>query len=267
MLQHMKKLYILIAVVGMTVFAGGSAFALTIFTWGGAPITGEAGVEYPTFFPEGKAVFDITSPGTLTLNLTYTGSSEMMLSINEALTALTWDLEGFGGSLTADSAWVASGSSLVGANLLTWDALAGDPNDLSGQWAYKDNIVAADLGSYGVGTMGDILFGTDTFGNFDIIDPSKTWITPAPGGADFAIVGSDIDLTHDGYASQGPMVQSSMVFTFNFTGDLSESMITNVNPLFGTEGAPVPEPGTLSLMGIGLVGLAFWRNRQGKIKV
>jgi len=46
-----------------------------------------------------------------------------------------------------------------------------------------------------------------------------------------------------------------MVFTFYFTGDLSYDEITNVHPLFGSDGGPVPEPSTfiLFLSGTGLL--------------
>ena len=65
----------------------------------------------------------------------------------------------------------------------------------------------------------------------------------------------EVDLTKDGYKNQGPIVQDQMVFTFYFTGDLSYDEITNVHPLFGSDGVPVPEPSTfiLFLSGTGLL--------------
>jgi len=59
-----------------------------------------------------------------------------------------------------------------------------------------------------------------------------------------------------------------MIFAFEVTeGELTESMITNVRPLFGSDGAPqTPEPASLLLLGSGLLGLAaFGSLRKKKI--
>jgi len=224
------------------------------FTWSGLLITGESGVEYPNFTPEGEATYSI-SGNTLTIELTYTGGSETIMGINQTLSGLTWDLEGYTGTLTADSAVMGAGSTLIGVDAGSWTG----GTDLSGQWAYSDSISESGLGSYGVGAVGG---DPELFGHHDIIDSNETMVNPAPGGIDFALVGPDVDLNHDGFRNQGPIVQNSMIFTFTFTGTLTEDMITNVMPLFGSAGAPLtPEPATIVIFGAGLVGARFAARR------
>ena len=260
----------------MVATAAPDASATVAFQLGGFPILGER----QDFVPDATAEFSI-SGSQLTLTVTYTGGTGGPVdSIGLALSAVTFDLTDFGGTLTANTAIVPDSSSLAGVGVAAWVAKVAadpdfaDPKDVSGQWAYKDNINASlgaiTLGSYGVGAVGDILFGDinpngDTFGTSDMIDPTKTAQTPAPNGADFTIVplGNDTDFTKGGFQSQGPVIANTVVVTFSFSGDtLSEDNITNVLGLYGSDGAPVPEPGTAVLAMIGLGMSAHLRRRR-----
>ena len=79
-------------------------------------------------------------------------------------------------------------------------------------------------------------------------------------------MGLNVDLTSGGFETQGPVVENQMVFTFTISGGtLTMNEISNVQPLFGTDGAPVvPELPTLLLLGSGLAGLGVLRRKMFK---
>ncbi|MBI1927244.1 PEP-CTERM sorting domain-containing protein [Candidatus Poribacteria bacterium] len=246
----------LLSVLVLVLATHAPLFATVIHTatWSGLPVVGED----PNVRPSGSAVFDVTG-STLTITLT-NDTSDTLTAIGQVLSILTWDITDAGVTLTPGSALIASGSSLVGTGA-TLDT------DLSREWAFKSNISAGSLGSFGIGAVGDILFGTDTFGVGDRFDTSGNLFGPdSPDGIDAAIVGPNVDLTADGFPTQGPLVQNKMNFTFTISGTLDAGEITNVQPLFGTDGAPViPEPSTIVLLGIGLLGLvAIGRKKRKK---
>ena len=109
--------------VFLTLFAfallGAPAQADAVFTFSGLSISGEAGSEFPTYHPEVEATFSI-SGNMLTLELAYTGNNEPMMSQGQALSALTWGLDGFGGTLTAVSAKVGPNSTIEGIVSGAW---------------------------------------------------------------------------------------------------------------------------------------------------
>ena len=278
--EYLQKVFVcaasLLCAFSLILLSHPAVHALTI-PWSGTPIMGG---EDPSCLPQGEAVFTIVDSDTLTLKLTYTGSEGALTGVSQVLTGLTWDLVNFGGTLSAVSAKIAPGSKQVGKD-------AGSETDLSGQWAYKGppangiNAPSIPLGAFGVGAIGDINYGEDTFGSGgsgDIIDASKTFQTPAPNGIDFGLVPSTSDgspftldslppnqsSNPDGFKNQGPVVQDSMVFTFAYTGALTESMFDNVRPLYGSDGATIPEPAAILLIGVGLIGVAVVGRRLSK---
>jgi hypothetical protein len=266
------KLHPLLLVLVFILFLLVSSYApvhAVSFGWSNTTIVGN---EDQDFEPEVTAEFTVDG-GELGVVLKYTGWKGDFDDQSLVLTGLLFDLVGFGGTLTATSAKIDTDSTLVGVGSDTWPG--GD--DLSGQWAFKTGISTSlpILGSglsYGVGTVGDIVYGEDTFGRKDIIDSLSTFQNPAPAGTDFGVVPMAFGITlnpdgpdnPDGFAKQGPYVADAMKFTFSYNGTLSEDMIVDALPLFGSDGAPVPEPSTMLLIGTGLIGLAGFRRRFRK---
>jgi hypothetical protein len=219
------------------------------FSWSDSIVGENSG-----FTTSGTADFTVDSTtSTLTITLTNT-TSDLSLAIGEVLTALTWDISDPTVALSPVSALIASGSQLVGFG-------ATSDTDLSTEWAFKDDLAAGStalgpLGSYGISSVGDVNLGVDSFSPNDRFDTNGNLFPPPSGslnGVEGGIVGGNVDFGSDGYTSKGPVVESQMVFTFDFTGDLQESDIGNVQPLFGTDGAPlIPEPGAVTLFATGL---------------
>ena len=233
-----------LALVGMAAPAWASTF-----TFNSQPIVGED----PSFLPDVTADFDIIESGSV-LQITLTNNSSSEFAIGQALSGVFWDIT-TASVLTADTALVGAGSSLVGFGV-TLDT------DLSSEWAFKDDVSAGTLGTFGISSVGDILFGTDTFGSDDRFDTSTNLFPPPSGslnGIEGSIVGPNItDFTVDGFASQGPLVQNTMVFRIDISGDpLTMADITNVAVLFGTDGAPpIPEPTSTVLFLVGALVVA-----------
>jgi len=240
------------------------AHADGIFTWSGLPIAPEPpdGVD-PSFLPSGTATFEI-SGSTLTLTLVNT-TTDTLKSNWHALSGFVWDITDAGVGLTMDQALIASGSQLVDNDGNEWGT---DITDLSSEWAYKSDIsagssVAGTIGPHGVGSIGDINFGADTFGVNDRFDTTTNLFGPASlNGLSGAIIGSTDYFDPNG-GFKDPVVSNSMVFSWTISGTLTLDEIVNGQPLFGTNGVTlVPEPGTLGLFGLALGGFWFWRRRR-----
>ena len=184
-----------------------------------------------------------------------------MRAPGQLFSGLLWDIDAAGVTLTATSAQVASGSQLVNVNAGgTVTPVAG--TDLASYWAFRNDLTSEIDVQYAVGAMGDLLFNTDLLGTDSMIDGDG--LPPSPGQLDYTIIGNNIASdVNSGIINNGPLVQNAVEIHFAYTGSFGELDIKNVQPLFGTDGAPlVPEPTTLILLGSGLLGLAAIRKKR-----
>jgi hypothetical protein len=238
----------------------------TTFSIGGASIMqfGDPSVD-PTYIPTGTADFSVDQVNDV-LTLTLTSTSPEELARWSVLQGLTFDIAEDNITLTPISAF---GDHLVDPFVEGGEPIAVgfpmDNVDISDQWAFKDNILAGALGTYGVGSAGDILGGLDSFGDKDCFTDCTG---NAPNGSDYGIVGPDFNAALDGLDNAGPHVQSTVTFLFGIGGTNAASLdmgdFENVNALYGTVGATVvPEPSGALLCGLGFA-TAGWRVRRGR---
>ena len=148
---------------------------------------------------------------------------------------------------------VAGGSSLIDPSGLFTGT------DLSGQWAAGTNKIAfGSTFDYAVGAVGDLDNGTSTLGTGDVIDSSKTQLTPSPDGIDFGIVGAGgYNALHGSFNKGGtaqPVVKHAVVITYDYTGTLTMADIQNVTPYFGTDGVQLVPVPAAAWMGLSLLG-------------
>jgi hypothetical protein len=230
---------------------------MVTFSWSGQ-IQGED----PNFTATGTATFYYDGAGTLTLTMTNT-TSDLTTSPGEVLTGLTWDdPQGF--TYDPISAVLGSTSMLVGMDAGSYPGLT----DLSGEWGFIDDLNDPMLGSFAVGSMGDVNFH-EGFGPNDRFDTTSNPFPPPSGslnGISGGIVNDnfcDTCATFMNGNDKGPLVQDTMVLSWNVDPDFDVEQITNVVPLFGTDGAPlIPEPTSVLLFAVGMLFTAQAVNRR-----
>jgi hypothetical protein len=140
--------------------------------------------------------------------------------------------------------------------------------------SYSSQLNDTSLGDFGVSTTGaNSIFSADP-------------ITLGNGGADYGLVApntypagshGDIFLTGNTGPSKEtlPLVQTSVTFVFTFTGTLSEDQIVGANFLVGTNGDyfggfreppesehTVPEPASMAIWGLGVIGAGTLMHRR-----
>lgn len=237
--------------IALVTLLSGPAQALNI---GGSPIAGGN----PDFVPLVSADFSISGQ-TLTLVLTYEGTaagSDPLDSLSQVLTGVLFDLEGYSGTLSYASATLSPGSVVVPPG----SGFVG--SDLTNEWYFGEGLLGNDE-TYGVGTMGDILFGADSFavggnaGGGGQIDFGILYANAVDFSTLANCPGQGCDVP-SGFKQTNlqPWVEDSVTFEFDFTGSLGEDQIANVRALFGTDGAPlIPEPSAALLFFAGAVVL------------
>lgn len=192
----------------------------------------------------GSATFSI-SGNILTVVLANTTLPRTAAQGN-AMTGVTFDLDSASPVLGLSSTAMTAGS-LLWTSELNSTAVAA----LAGSWT---NVLGGSpLGEYGVATTG--FNGRFNGGSISLGNASPNYGIVAPGTFD----GTNVVFG----GSQFPFIQDSMTFTFTGVSGISESQISNVTLLFGTDGTGVvqtPSPAATSL--IGLAGLVALRRRR-----
>ena len=207
-----------------------------------------------------SALFEI-SADTLTITLKNTTLGGTLLR-GDILTGLVWDISGATPVLAFPTTALTAGS-----DIFTDKTTSNTSDPVNGSWT---NVLGATpISQYGVAT-------TSFNGAF-----SAGTITLGTGGVDYGIVSNDppngtfpappgSGTSGSFNASAFPLIQDTLTFTLTGISGVSQSQITNVKFLFGTDGTgiitatAVPEPGSFALASIGLAaaGLVGLRRRM-----
>lgn len=205
-----------------------------------------------------SAAFVIDEGGNLQVTLTNTSAFDVLVPA-DVLTAVFFDINGVG-PLTPVSA-LLDGSTV-------WFGPDGGGN-VGGEWAYASGLLGAPHGATeGISSSGLGLFGAANFNGANLQDPA------ALDGLQYGITSAGDNPLTGNKAVTAPgknaLIHNSVVFTLGGlpSGFDPSASVTNVSFQYGTSltepNLRVPEPGTLMLLGSGLIGVCLYRWRRKK---
>jgi hypothetical protein len=257
----MKKLLInsLLAVVSMAAF---NAAADSVLLPGDG--TGPGGVPVSA-----SALVDFTGD-LMTITLRNTSLAHSGTDVpGSTLTGFFWKFkDGVNPTLIPESATVATGSSILGVcNVLT---CVGETN-VGGEFGFSYQALGFPRGTnFGIASSGYLTSGlTGNIGNFNganLDDPESL------DGINFGLISSAAGSNSNGGLEAVPVIQSAVTFVLSGAGQLQVSDIESGNFQYGTSfselnilDAPppgqVPEPTSVALLGLGLLGLLVAKRR------
>jgi len=215
----------------------------------------------------GSALFEI-SGDTLTITLKNATLGGTLLR-GDILTGLVWDINAATPVLAFPTTSLTTGSEVFTDKTTS---TASEP--VNGSWTSV--LGGTPISQYGVATTGfsgAFSTGTITLGTDDV-DYGIVSNDP-PNGTFPASPGSGTSGSFN--ASAFPLIQDTLTFTLTGISGVSQSQISNVELLFGTDGTGiitttvgtttvVPEPGAFALaaIGLGAAGLVGLRRRGGR---
>ena len=171
-----------------------------------------------------------------------------------------------GDSVSASALFEISGDTLtitlknttLGGTLLRGDILTGLVWDISG----ATPVLAFPTTALTAGS--DIFTNKTTSNTSDPVNGSWTNVLGATPISQYGVATTGFN------DSAFPLIQDTLTFTLTGISGVSQSQITNVKFLFGTDGTgiittmAVPEPGTFALAGIGLGAAGLVGLRRGR---
>jgi hypothetical protein len=256
------------ALVAAGFVLGGAAQAASVsWTASGTP-AGLAATATATFS------WSSSSPSKLTIDLTASGGGGGAYGAGSALTGLFFDLGSNSLLLTPASATITAGSSIVNAASCNPGPCAG-VTDVGGEWGYQNSLGGFSGGpsaSYGISSSGYLTTGlSGNIGNFNNGAAGTNLDNPVSiDGGNFGLLPNGVNL--NGGLGTTPVVENQIEFVLTgLPPGFSLSDIKDVSFQYGTafnetnlpgSDAPAPEPATIALLSVGLLGLGYIRCRQ-----
>lgn len=270
----------------LTLMGLGASLAIAATPVAAVPITFTGSGTAAGIAVSASATFDF-SGNILTITLQNTsGSHAAQDAPGSTLTGIFFDLAG-APTLTPVSATLPAGSSIIQTATCS-PAGACATTNVGGEWGFQYSAAGLPAGGpdYGIASAGYLSTGlAGNIGNFNNGAAGTDLDNVASlDGIGFGIVSGAAGFDPNGGLAAVPLIEDSVQFVLNGVAGLDTDDISNVLFRYGTAytedsvpgggdgggggggGGSVPEPGTLALLAIGLLGLHFALLRRKNLR-